>query len=76
MARNPEAAAVAAIVQSVDAIDLETLMELPGVNDLAWLHGATDRTVQLPAHSSLGCPAHDLTLKPDACRSCSFLAGG
>jgi hypothetical protein len=51
------------------------LLEAMGVNDLAWLDGATDRTVQLPAGSSLGCPAHDLTLKPDACRTCSLLAG-
>jgi hypothetical protein len=76
MAHDSEAAAVAAIVQSVDAVDLQVLMDLLGVNDLIWLDGAQDQTVTLPERSSLGCPAHDITLKPDACRSCAFLAGG
>jgi hypothetical protein len=48
---------------------------LLGVNDLAGVKGAEERTVRLCDRSDIGCPAHDVLLKPDACRSCRFLAG-
>jgi hypothetical protein len=53
------------------------LLDLFGVNDLAAIEGTQDRTVILSdgPHSNVVCPAHDLTLRPDACRSCRFLAG-
>jgi hypothetical protein len=58
-----------------DQLDLALLFDALGVNDLAALDGANDRTVRLSDRSELVCPAHDRTLKPDACRSCRFLAG-
>ena len=51
------------------------LLDLLGVNDLASVEGSGDRTVTLSDRSDICCPAHGLTLKPDACRSCRFLAG-
>jgi hypothetical protein len=91
MTHDQEAAVVAAIIRTPDqagrpgpagvpvhhVTDAQRiqLLERFGVNDLHWLAGASDRTVQLPASSALVCPAHETTLKPDACRSCSFLAG-
>ena len=45
-----------------------------GVDELRII-GAHERTVQLSEGSSLGCPIHDVTLKPDACSACRFLAG-
>jgi hypothetical protein len=58
-------------------VEHHLLLDLFGVNDLAGVEGAEDRTVTLPAspHSNVVCPAHGRTLKPDACRSCRFLAG-
>jgi hypothetical protein len=60
-------------VQTVDDVQLTLLFDSLGVNDLAHLAGALDRTVHLSPTSTLGCPAHGLTLKPDACRSCRLL---
>jgi hypothetical protein len=56
-------------------VDLAMLLDLLGVNDLASVEGSEDRTVTLSDRSDICCPAHGLTLKPDACRSCRFLAG-
>ena len=55
--------------------ELAHLLDFLGVNDLAAVEGANDRTVHLSGRSELVCPAHKRTLKPDACRSCRFLAG-
>jgi hypothetical protein len=51
------------------------LLRLFGVGDLEGVEDAHARTVELSPASTLACPMHGLTLKPDACRSCSFLAG-
>jgi hypothetical protein len=55
--------------------ELAHLLDFMGVNDLAHVEGANDRTVQLSDRSELVCPAHERTLKPDACKSCRYLAG-
>jgi hypothetical protein len=55
--------------------EMAHVLDLLGVNDLAHVEGANDRTVQLSARSELVCPAHERVLKPDACKSCRFLAG-
>jgi hypothetical protein len=54
--------------------DERGLLEYFGVDELR-IVGAHERTVELPPRSSLGCPAHDISLKPDACSSCRLLAG-
>jgi hypothetical protein len=54
--------------------DERGLLDFFGVDELRIVE-ARERTVQLPPRSSLGCPAHDVTLKPDACSSCRLLAG-
>jgi hypothetical protein len=46
-----------------------------GVGDLAGVEGATVRVVELSEASSVVCPLHERWLRPDACRSCRFLAG-
>jgi hypothetical protein len=46
-----------------------------GIGDMVGLEGATDRIVKLSPTSDLECPLHELELRPDACRSCRFLAG-
>lgn len=46
-----------------------------GVGDLVGVDGAEDRIVRLSPRSDIVCPLHDFELKPDACRSCRFLAG-
>jgi hypothetical protein len=46
-----------------------------GIGDMTGLEGATDRIVKLSPTSDLECPLHELELRPDACRSCRFLAG-
>jgi hypothetical protein len=51
------------------------LLDSFGVNDLAGVAGAEERTVKLSERSDVVCPAHGFLLKPDACRSCRFLAG-
>jgi hypothetical protein len=58
-------------------VERQFLLDALGVNDLAGVEGAEERTVILPAgpHSNVVCPAHARVLKPDACRSCRFLAG-
>jgi hypothetical protein len=53
--------------------ELIWLFDLLGVNELAGVEGAEDRTVKLSDRSELVCPAHGRLLKPDACRSCWFL---
>jgi hypothetical protein len=62
-------------VHHVNEVELAMLLDLLGVNELAGVDGAEDRTVKLPAgpHSNVVCPAHGRLLKPDACRSCWFL---
>jgi hypothetical protein len=56
-------------------VERQLLLDFFGVNDLAAIEGTEERTVHLSPESDLGCPSHLLTLKPDACRSCRFLAG-
>jgi hypothetical protein len=56
-------------------VERHLLLDLFGVNDLAGVEGAEDRTVTLSDRSDVVCPAHERQLKPDACRSCQFLAG-
>jgi hypothetical protein len=56
-------------------VECQLLLDFFGVNDLAAVEGTDERTVHLSPESDIGCPAHLLTLKPDACRSCRFLAG-
>ena len=46
-----------------------------GVGDLEGVEGASTRVVQLSAASTVVCPMHGYVLRPDACRSCRFLAG-
>jgi hypothetical protein len=46
-----------------------------GVGDLVGLEGTEDRVVTLSERSDVVCPMHERRLVPDACRSCSFLAG-
>jgi hypothetical protein len=62
-------------VHYANEVELAMLLDLLGVNDLAGVEGAEERTVRLSDRSDLSCPAHGLVLKPDACRSCRFLAG-
>jgi hypothetical protein len=57
----------------VDEVERALLLDLFGVNELASVAGAEDRTVTLSDRSELVCPAHGRTLKPDACRSCWLL---
>ena len=59
----------------VDEAELSWLLDLFGVNHLVGVQGAEERTVMLSERSNVVCPAHGRTLKPDACRSCAFLAG-
>ena len=56
-------------------LDEQALYAAFGINDLAGIDSANDRTVTLSARSTVVCPAHGRVLKPDACRSCAFLAG-
>jgi hypothetical protein len=46
-----------------------------GIGDLTGVEEAEERIVRLSPRSMLGCPVHDIELRPDACRSCRFLAG-
>ena len=62
-------------VVEVSEAEMVWLLDLMGVNHLAGIEGAEERTVKLSYKSDIGCPAHRLVLKPDACRSCAFLAG-
>jgi hypothetical protein len=62
-------------VRYLNEVELAMLLDQLGVNDLAAVEGTGDRTVTLSDRAELVCPAHDRTLKPDACRSCRFLAG-
>jgi hypothetical protein len=62
-------------VYHANEVELALLLTALGVNDLAAVEGSEDRTVTLSARSDVVCPAHGRTLKPDACRSCRFLAG-
>jgi hypothetical protein len=62
-------------VHYANEVEMAMILDLFGVNDLAAVEGANDRTVHLSDRSELVCPAHERTLKPDACRSCRFLAG-
>ena len=60
-------------VHHVNEVELAFLLDLLGVNELAGMEGAEDRTVKLSDRSEVVCPAHGRLLKPDACRSCWFL---
>jgi hypothetical protein len=60
-------------VRYVNEVELALLLDLLGVNELAGVDGAEDRTVKLSDRSEVVCPAHGRLLKPDACRSCWFL---
>jgi hypothetical protein len=60
-------------VRYADEAELLWLFDLLGVNELAGVAGAEDRSVKLSDRSELACPAHGVLLKPDACRSCWFL---
>jgi hypothetical protein len=62
-------------VIQVDEAELSWLQDLLGVNHLAGVAGTEERTVRLSERSNVVCPAHGRVLKPDACRSCAFLAG-
>jgi hypothetical protein len=62
-------------VIQVDDAELSWLQDLLGVNYLAGFTGTEERTVMLSERSTVVCPAHGRVLKPDACRSCAFLAG-
>jgi hypothetical protein len=62
-------------VIEVDEAELSWLLDLLGVNHLVGVQGTEERTVVLSERSNVVCPAHGRTLKPDACRSCAFLAG-
>lgn len=60
----------------VDDADIAALAAYFGTNDLEGVQGATGRVVRLKARSSLRCGAHGVELRPDACRTCHFLASG
>jgi hypothetical protein len=62
-------------VRVANEVEMALLLDHFGVNDLAGIEGAEERTVRLSERSTIGCPAHGVVLKPDACRSCRFLAG-
>jgi hypothetical protein len=57
------------------ATDLLGLFAAFGVGDMVGVEGAEDRVVNISPRSDVACPMHHLTLVPDACRSCRFLAG-
>jgi hypothetical protein len=46
-----------------------------GVGDLVGVEGTEDRVVNISPRSDAVCPMHEVTLVPDACRSCRLLAG-
>ena len=46
-----------------------------GVGDIVGIEGTEARVVTLSEGSNVVCPMHERRLVPDACRSCSFLAG-
>ncbi len=62
-------------VIDADEAELIGLQDCLGVNQFANIAGALDRTVKISERSDVCCPAHGFMLKPDACRSCAFLAG-
>ena len=62
-------------VIEVDEAELSWLLDLFGVNHLVGIQGTEERTVTLSERSNVVCPAHGRILRPDACRSCAFLAG-
>jgi hypothetical protein len=62
-------------VHVANEVEMALLLDHFGVNDLAGIEGAEERTVKLSERSDVVCPAHRFLLKPDACRSCRFLAG-
>ena len=75
-APEPLGAIVGHIPQELVDVELTAwLYETFGVGDLEGLEDAHGRTVKLSPASTMVCPMHGRQLKPDACRSCSFLAG-
>jgi hypothetical protein len=69
----------AELLEPLPVLDIECSEEqlnaVFGINDLADIEGTDARTVKLSERSTAVCPAHGFVLQPDACRSCSFLAG-
>ena len=55
--------------------DLLSIFARFGVGDMVGVEGTEARVVNLSARSEVVCPMHEFRLVPDACRSCSFLAG-
>jgi hypothetical protein len=55
--------------------DLLKVFAAFGVGDLVGVEGAEERIVRLSPRSDTVCPMHEFELRPDACRSCRFLAG-
>jgi hypothetical protein len=55
--------------------DMLALFARYGIGELVGVEGTEERIVRLSERSELACPMHLLTLVPDACRSCCFLAG-
>jgi hypothetical protein len=72
---HQDQAAASVPVHYANEVERAMLLDLFGVNDLAGVEGAEERTVKLSKRSDIVCPAHGFLLKPDACRSCRFLAG-
>ena len=62
-------------VPILEAADMLALFARYGIGDMVGIEGTEDRVVNLSEKSELACPLHLLTLVPDACRSCRFLAG-
>jgi hypothetical protein len=59
----------------VHEADLLKVFGRYGVGDLVGVEEAEERIVRLTPNSDLVCPMHEAELRPDACRSCRFLAG-
>lgn len=62
-------------VVELDPLQMVELLAAYGVGDMIGVAGAEDRVVTLSERSDVVCPMHERRLVPDACRSCSFLAG-
>ncbi len=74
IAANAAAALLPVLILEVAPDKEPWLFEQFGIGDLVGVEGAGGRTVRLSASSDLVCPTHGRQLKPDACRSCAFLA--
>jgi hypothetical protein len=56
-------------------LDDAGLLAAFGIGDLAAIEETGGRVLRYSDKSSLGCPMHDVTLKPDSCSSCRLLGG-